>query len=277
MTDIPFDPSRRGVIAGAVGLGLTTGFPALAANEKPNQDSKEVAMSTASKKPGIVFAHGLWADGSCFSKLIPTLQAEGHDVICSQHGLDSLKGDVDCVTRCFGRVNGPIVLVGHSYGGTLITHAGMDDRVAALVYICALAPDETETSQSQQQKFPVTEVFSHIEVADGRIWLRPDGTPAFCGDLSEADQKLVWATQSVPVPDLFTQKADGVAWKKKPSWYIVGTKDHTVNPELERFAAKRMGAKTVELASSHVPMLSQPHAVLDVIRDAARTVSAGKG
>ena len=137
-------------------------------------------------KPGIVFAHGLWADGSCFQKLIPTLQADGHEVICSQHGLDSLKGDVQCVTRCFGRVSGPVVLVGHSYGGTLITHAGTNDRVAALVYIAALAPDESETSQSQQQKFPVTDVFSHIEVADGRIWQRPDGVAYFAGDLPEA-------------------------------------------------------------------------------------------
>jgi pimeloyl-ACP methyl ester carboxylesterase len=140
-------------------------------------------------KPSIVFAHGLWADGSCFQKLIPTLQADGHEVMCSQHGLDSLKSDVECVTRCFGRVSAPVVLVGHSYGGTLITHAGTDNRVAALVYIAALAPDETETSQSQQQKFPATEVFSHIEVADGRIWLKPDGIGYFAGDLPEAEQK----------------------------------------------------------------------------------------
>jgi pimeloyl-ACP methyl ester carboxylesterase len=225
-------------------------------------------------KPSIVFAHGLWADGSCFQKLIPTLLAEGHEVICSQHGLDSLKGDVDCVIRCFGRVSGPIVLVGHSYGGTLITHAGIDKRVAALVYIAALAPDETETSQGQQQKFPVTDVFSHIEIADGRIWLRPSGVSAFAGDLSEADQKLVWATQAVPVPDLFGQKLDSVAWKSKPSWYIVASEDRTVHPELERFAAKRMAAKTIELQSSHVPMLSQPHAVLEVIRNAAAAVAA---
>jgi pimeloyl-ACP methyl ester carboxylesterase len=225
-------------------------------------------------KPSIVFAHGLWADGSCFQKLIPTLQAEGHEVICSQHGLDSLKSDVECVTRCFGRVSGPIVLVGHSYGGTLITHAGMDDRVAALVYIAALAPDETETSQGQQQKFPVTDVFSHIEIADGRIWLRPSGVSAFAGDLSEAEQKLVWATQAVPVPDLFGQKLDGVAWKSKPSWYIVAREDRTVHPDLERFAAKRMGAKTVETQTSHVPMLSKPDVVINVIREAASAVAA---
>src|SRR6516165_5261178 len=142
------------------------------------------------------------------------VRSYGHEVMCSQHGLDSLKGDVECVTRCFGRVSGPVVLVGHSYGGTLISYAGTDSRVAALVYIAALAPDETETSQSLQQKFPVTEVFSHIEVADGRIWLKqPGGIGSFAGDLPEAEQKLVWATQAAPVPDLFNQKVDGVAWR----------------------------------------------------------------
>ncbi len=224
------------------------------------------------QKPSIVFAHGLWADGSCFQKLIPILQAEGHEVIASQHGLDSLKGDVDCVIRCFGLVSRPIVLVGHSYGGTLITHAGMDNRVGALVYICALAPDESETSQSQLDKFPTTEVFSHIEIVDGRIWLRPDGTPHFCGDLSESDQKLVWATQSVPVPDLFNQKLAGIAWKTKPSWYVIGENDHTVPPALQRAASKRMGATVVEASSSHVPMLSQPGKVLDAIRQAASSL-----
>ena len=223
-------------------------------------------------KPSIVFAHGLWADGSCFSKLIPALQAEGHQVMASQHGLDSLKSDVDCVTRCFGRVSGPVVLVGHSYGGTLITHAGTDSRVAALVYIAALAPDADETSQSLQQKFPVTDVFSHIEIADGRIWLKPDGIAYFAGDLPEDEQKLIWATQAVPVPDLFMQKVEGTAWKTKPSWYVVATEDRTVHPDLERFVAKRMGATTVEAASSHVPMLSQPSLVLDVIRKAASAV-----
>lgn len=227
-----------------------------------------------SKKPSIVFAHGLWADGSCFQKLIPALQADGHEVICSQHGLDSLKSDVDCVIRCFGRVSGPVVLVGHSYGGTLITHAGVDARVAALVYIAALAPDETETSQSQQQKFPVTDVFSHIEVADGRIWLKPDGIGCFAGDLPEAEQKVVWATQAVPVPDLFTQKVDGVAWRSKPSWYIVATKDRTVQPDLHRFVAKRMGATTIETESSHVAMLSKPDVVIEAIRKAADAVAA---
>jgi pimeloyl-ACP methyl ester carboxylesterase len=225
-------------------------------------------------KPSIVFAHGLWADGSCFSKLIPALQAEGHEVLVSQHGLDSLKGDVDSVVRCFRRVKGPIVLVGHSYGGTLITHAGTDDRVAALVYIAALAPDETETSQGLLAKFPTSNVFNQIEVADGRIWLRPDGTRFFAGDLSAAEQRLVWATQGAPVADLFTQKLDAIAWRSKPSWYVVAKQDQTVPPDLQRFVAKRMGATVQEADSSHVPMLSQPALVLDVIRKAASAVAA---
>ena len=164
-------------------------------------------------KPSIVFCHGLWADGSCFSKLIVPLQAEGYECIAAQYGLNRTEEDV-----------------------------------------------------------AVTKATSHIEVIDGRIWLRRDGTKYFCGDLSEEEQKLVWATQGVPKPDLFGAKAGGTAWKTKPSWYIVGKKDHTVHPDLERAMAKRMRATTYELDSSHVPMLSQPDKVLDVIRAAVKGV-----
>jgi pimeloyl-ACP methyl ester carboxylesterase len=223
-------------------------------------------------KPSIVFAHGLWADASCFGKLIPALQAEGHDVIAAQNSLDTLKGDVDAVLRACGRVRPPIILVAHSYGGTVITAAGNDPRVAGLVYIAALAPDESETSRSLQQKFPSTDVFTQIEIADGRIWLKPDATEYFCGDLSEEEQQLVYATQGVPVADLLDQKLMAAAWKSKPSWFIVAKNDRTVHPDLERFCAKRMKARTIELDSSHVPMLSQPASVLDVVRDAVDAV-----
>jgi pimeloyl-ACP methyl ester carboxylesterase len=223
-------------------------------------------------KPNIVFCHGIWADGSCFSKVIPTLQAEGHQVMAAQYGLDTLAGDVATVKRTLGRVGSPAILVGHSYGGTVITAAGTDERVAGLVYIAALAPDADETSQSQLDKFPTTNVFSHIEVAEGRVWLRPEGVECFAGDLSEQDQKLVWATHYAPAADLFTQKLDGVAWRLKPSSYILATKDRTVHPELQRFVSKRMGATVHEVASSHVPMLSNPKLVIDVIRSAANAV-----
>src|SRR6266446_6951651 len=212
-------------------------------------------MTPTQNKPGIVFCHGLWADGSCFSKLIVPLQAEGYECIAAQYGLNTTAEDVALVKATMGRVSGPVILVGHSYGGSVITGAGTDDRVTGLVYIAALAPDADETSQTQQSKFPKTDVFSHIEVVDGRIWLRPEGTKYFCGDLSEQEQKLVWATQGVPKPDLFEAKAGGTAWKSKPSCYIIGKNDRTVHPDLERFFAKRMSATTYELFSSHVPML----------------------
>ena len=232
-------------------------------------------------KPSIVFAHGIWADGSCFSKVIPTLQAEGYEVLSSQHSLDTSEGDVATLIRTLSRVSSPAILVGHSYGGSVITAAGTDDRVAGLVYIAALAPDESETSQSQLSKFPVTDVFSHIEVADGRVWMLPKGVECFAGDLSEQEQQLVWATQGAPAADLFSRNAPGTAWRSKPSWYIVATKDRTVQPELQRFIAKRMGATTYETNSSHVPMLSNPSLVIDVIRTAAkaiqgRTTAAGR-
>ena len=220
-----------------------------------------------SVKPSIVFCHGLWADGSCFSKLIPTLRAEGYECITAEYGLDSLQGDVDCTIRALGRVSSPAFLVGHSQGGTVITAAGIDDRVIGLVYLCALAPDETETAQSQQEKFPVTDVFSHIEVADNRVWLLRSGIDYFCGDLTPDEKEIVWATSMSPVADLFTQKVEGTAWRTKPSAYIVGAHDHTVNPELERSVAKRMGATTYEIDSDHVPMMSHPEAVLTAIRD----------
>ncbi|MFD5566161.1 alpha/beta fold hydrolase [Kitasatospora griseola] len=225
-------------------------------------------------RASIVFAHGLWADGSCFNKLIPALQAEGHVVSSSQHGLDSLESDVACVTRSIDYVPGPVVLVGHSYGGTLITKAGVHDRVGALVYVAALGPDEDETSQEQQSKFPRTPVFDHIDVSHGRIWLKESGTGGFCGDLPPAEQKLVRAVGAVPVPDLFDQQVPGTAWRTKPSWCIVANNDRTVHPDLERAAAERMGAKAFDVDSSHVPMLSNPDFVLDVIRDAAKSLEA---
>ena len=130
----------------------------------------------------------------------------------------------------------------------------------------------TKHHKASRKKFAVTDVFSHIEIADGRVWLLPSGIDAFAGDLSEQEKKLVWATATAPVADLFNQKVEGTAWRSKPSSYIVAKNDRTVNPELERFAAKRMAATTYEVDSSHVPMLSHPDLVIDVIRTAANAV-----
>jgi len=227
------------------------------------------------KKPSIVFCHGIWADGSCFSKVIPALQAEGYEVMAAQYGLITAEGDVASVKATLGRVSGPVLLVGHSYGGSVITAAGTDARVAGLVFISALAPDADETSQAQLDKFPPTDVFKNIEVTDGRVWLKPEGPACFAGDLSEQEQKLVYATHYPPAADLFNRNAPGVAWKSKPYWYIISNHDRTVHPDLQRFVAKRMGASVHAVDSDHVPMLSHPNFVVDVIRQAANAIQKG--
>lgn len=214
-------------------------------------------MST-NVKPTIVFCHGLWADGSCFSKVIPTLQADGHEVIAVQYGLDSYEEDLATIRRTMNRV-------------------GMDERVVGLVYISAVAPDAGETVQEQLNKYP-SDIFGYVEIADDRAWLRPEGTHFFCGDLSEEEQKLVWATHFAPDADLLNQQkltAEQVAWRHKPSWYVLATEDHTVHPDLQRWVSGRMGAQVTEVASSHVPMLSKPDVVIDVIRKAAAAVQNG--
>jgi len=231
-----------------------------------------MTAKSAETKPSIVFCNRLWADGSCFNKVIPALQAEGHQVIAAQYGLNTTADDVATVRSTLGRVSSPAILVGHSYGGSVITGAGTDGRVAGLVYIAALAPDADETSQTQRSKFPKKDVFSYVQVTDGRIWLLPEGIDCFAGDLSEHEKKLVWATQCVPAPDLFNAKVGGTAWKSKPSRYIVAKNDRTVHPDMERFVVTRMGATTTKVASSHVTMLSHPDLVIDVIRAAAKAV-----
>ncbi len=219
----------------------------------------------------VAFAHGIWADGSSFSKLMPALRDDGYEVIASQHGLDDFQADVDCCIRTFSRVPSPIVLVGHSYGGAIITAAGNDERVAGLVYINALGPDETETLQGQQDKFPKTDVFKSIEVAEGRVWMLPEGIEYFAGDLPDEEQQVVYATANPPAATLFGAKIPKPAWRDKPCWNIVGTNDQSVHPDLERAAAKRMNGTITEVASSHVPMLSHPDVVLNVIREAAKS------
>ena len=229
---------------------------------------------SSSAKPSIVFCHGIWADGSCFNKVIPRLNAAGYETIAAQYALNTTDDDVATVKKTLGRVSSPAILVGHSYGGQVITAAGTDDRVRGLVYIAALGPDKGETAQYQLDQFPRTDIFSKIAVADGLVWMLPNGVSDFAGDLPEAEQEVVYATHYPPSATLFT--ADPLlgepAWKTKPSWYIVCKQDRTVHPDLERFVAKRMGATTIELDSSHVAMLSHPDVVFDMIIKAANAV-----
>jgi len=228
-------------------------------------------MSTQTK-PSLVFCHGILADGSCFNKVMPAFQAEGYEVISAQYPLDDNVEDVAAARYYLNQVSSPAILIGHSYGGAVITGAGIDDRVVGLVYIAAVAPDADETTGSLIAKFPETALFRDVKVADGRVWMPPEATPDFCGDLTEAEQQIVWATAAPPSTELFGTRADGVAWRTKPSWYIVANNDNAVNPELERFVASRMNATTYDIDSSHVPMLSHPDFVISVIRDAIKGV-----
>ena len=198
---------------------------------------------SSQRKPTIVFCHGIWADGSCFSKVIPALQADGHEVIAVQYGLESFEEDVATIKRTLNRVGSPVLLVGHSYGGATITASGVDDRVVGLVYIGAVAPDVGETVQDQLDKYP-SDIFSRVEVADGCAWMLPNGTEFFCGDLSEQEQKLVWATHFPPV--MPTSSSNTISRAPRGSRSQAGTfcatQDHTVHPDLQRWVSKRMGA-----------------------------------
>src|SRR5260370_1476135 len=149
--------------------------------KRTERKKRRITMTAKSMqtKPSIVFCHGIWADGSFFNKVIPTLQADGHQVVAAQYGLDTLAGDVATVKRTLGRVGRPAILVGHSYGGSVITAAGTDDRVAALIYIAALAPDPDETSQSHQAKFPGPGRFPPLELTAAPLWSKPQGLRPF--------------------------------------------------------------------------------------------------
>ncbi|MCE7044585.1 alpha/beta hydrolase [Dyadobacter sp. CY312] len=224
------------------------------------------------KKANIVFVHGLWADGSGWNSLIPTLLKEGHEVISVQNPLTTLEDDVAATQKALARLEGPTVLVGHSWGGAVITAAGNDPKVKTLVYVAALAPDEGESLGELSEKYPA-EASKHLQIANDLIWMGLEGMQKhFAGDLPEEDTLLMYATQGPASLALFGAQVTTPAWKQKPSWYIVAKNDHTINPDLERLFADRMGANITELDSSHVPMLSQPEAVLKIIREAASAV-----
>lgn len=216
----------------------------------------------------IVLVHGFWVDGSSYSQIISALLAEGFEVISVQNSLTSLAEDVAATRRALDRVNGQCILVGHSWGGMVITEAGNDDRVAGLVYLAALAPDVGESmldlmSQSEPQP-------QYFEEQDSFTWLSKEGVQKmFANGLSAEQCALIYATQIPPSTSLLPAKVRTSAWKHKPSWYVVANHDRAVPPELQRHLANRIGATTISLDSSHVPMISHAKEVLDMIKKAA--------
>jgi len=225
---------------------------------------------TAPKAKNVVLVHGLFADGSCWSEVIPRLQAAGLNVTSVQNPLTTLPQAVDAATRVLARQDGPTVLAGHSFSGMIVTDAGVHPNVSAVVYVAARAPDAGEDYTALAKKFPTPPASAGIvfDGDEGRLseqaFLRD-----FAQDLPQAKAKALYAAQWPFHKELLTGKTTHAAWRSKPSWYAVSTEDRTINPDLERFMAKRMGAKTIEVKASHVSLISQPATIANLILEAA--------
>jgi pimeloyl-ACP methyl ester carboxylesterase len=235
-----------------------------------------VGSAAAEPVKNVVLVHGAFADGSSWAKVIQILHAEGYNVTAVQNPLTSLADDVATTQRALARQKGPVILVGHSWGGVVITEAGMDPKVAGLVYIAAFGPDAGEVIGDLGKPFPSPPAFTAPVVDEkGFMTLPTDAVlKHFAQDLPEEEARIVAATQGPIHVSAFDSKVTNVAWKKKPSWYIVAAQDGAIAPAAERHFAKRMKAKTTELNASHVPMVSQPKEVAAVIMDAAERATA---
>ena len=218
----------------------------------------------------VVLVHGAWADGSSWSKLIPLLQAKGLQVVAVQNPLTSLADDVAATRRAIALQGGPVVLVGHSYGGVVITEAGNDPKVVGLVYVAAWAPAEGESLASLAKRYPPAPLAGELRPdAGGFLWVSPKGIAEdFAQDLSDKEKELLTATQGPTNGTAFGATITTAAWKTKPSWFVIASQDRAIRPELEKAEAAAMKATSITLSSSHVPMLSHPKEVADLIEQA---------
>ena len=219
----------------------------------------------------VVLVHGAFADGSSWSKVIPLLQARGLHVTSVGIPLTSFAEDVAATKRAIAAEDGPVLLVGHSYGGVVITEAGNDPKVGGLVYVAAFAPDANQTITEISKPLPPPPGATKVKpLTEGFILLTPDGIEtAFAQDLTKEEKSLLIAVQPQTAGAIFEAKPTAAAWQNKPSWYIVASNDNMIAPEQEKSMAKQMNATTTVLPSSHVAMLSHPKEVAKVIEDAA--------
>jgi pimeloyl-ACP methyl ester carboxylesterase len=217
----------------------------------------------------VVLVHGAFADGSGWEAVAKILEKDGYTVSVVQHPETSFAEDVKFTKAEIDRQPGPVVLVGHSYGGAVITEAGNDPNVAALVYIAAFAPDTGESAASLEQSVPPAGK-SIKENADGYFYIDPASFAAdFCADVPPAKAEFMAKSQVLFSKDSFTSPVTTPAWKSKPSWYLVATEDRAINPENERKMAKRANAKTIEVSSSHAAYISHPKETARLIQEAA--------
>ncbi len=236
------------------------------------------AQSQKSSVKNIVLVHGAWADGSSWSKLIPLLIKRGFNVVAVQNPLSSLQDDATATTQAVERIvksnPGPVLLVGHSYGGTIITEAGSNPDVAGLVYVAAFAPDEGETTLGLAGAYPTPAAPQFLPDDFGFLTLSHEGIfDDFAQDLSPREKELLFITQGPTAAAALLTPVDAPAWKVKPTWFVVAANDRTISPDLELMEAKRMGATTITIPASHVAMLALPNIVADFITLAAQTAA----
>lgn len=222
------------------------------------------------KVKNIVLVHGAFADGSGWKKIYTILKNRGFNVSVVGNPNTGLEDDVKATKRVLDRQDGPVILVGHSYGGAIITVAGLDPKVAGLVYISAFAPDEGEALGDLLGSYPRDPQSGILAPVDGYVWYDLEKYhTGFCADLP-ADEAAFMADSQVPAAlSCFTYKFSEIAWKTKPTWYIVAAEDHSIPPDLERFMGNRIGGKVSEIAGSHLIFISHPEEVSDIIRSAA--------
>lgn len=227
-------------------------------------------QATSKGVKNIVLVHGAFADGSSWAALIPALQTKGYNVIAVQNPLTSLEDDVAATQRAIALMDGPVLLVGHSYGGMVITEAGNDPKVAGLLYVCALVPDDGQSAQDVTKNYPSPGSAEFKLDASGFLTMSNQGINAhFAQDLKAEERNVIYATQGPWAAKATAGKVSKAAWKNKPSWFLIGTDDHMVPVELARTEAKMIKATTLELKTSHVPMVSQPAKVAAFIIGAA--------
>ena len=225
----------------------------------------------ATSVKNIVLVHGAFADGSSWSKVIPLLQAKGYNVIAVQNPLSSLADDVTATKRAIAQMNGPVILVGHSWAGMVISEAGNDPKVAALVYISALVPKKGQAGADTTKGYPAAPGSAQAKPdAAGYLTLTRKGVDEdFVPELPAAERGIVYATQGPWNSAALSEKVQNPAWRSKPSWLIADANDRMVPPQYEKDTAKQIHAKLTVLASGHVPMLSMPGRVAAVIIEAA--------
>jgi len=219
----------------------------------------------------VVLVHGLYADASSWSEVIPLLQKAGLHVTAVQNPLTSLADDAEATRRILALQDGPTVLVAHSYGGMVISQAGVDPKVSALVYVAARGPDAGEDYGALAARFPAAPASAGlIKSADGFAQLSEAAfLHDFGGDLDPVKARTLYAVQGQASQSIFSARTSQAAWRVKPSWYAVSTQDRTINPDLQRFMAKRMNAQTIEVDSSHLSLISHPQEIANLILKAA--------